>query len=56
MELRKEYVNELARLMRENDKIVILDADLAGAGGTKPLYKEFPDRWAYTPPQTAVRI
>ena len=44
MELRKEYVNELARLMRENDKIVILDADLAGAGGTKPLYKEFPDR------------
>lgn len=44
MELRKEYVNELARLMRENDKIVILDADLAGAGGTKPLYAEFPDR------------
>ena len=44
MELRKEYVNELARLMRENDKIVILDADLAGAGGTKPLYVEFPDR------------
>ncbi len=44
MELRKEYVNELARLMRENDKIVVLDADLAGAGGTKPLYKEFPDR------------
>lgn len=44
MELRKEYVGELARLMRENDKIVILDADLAGAGGTKPLYAEFPDR------------
>ena len=44
MELRKEYVNELARLMQENDKIFILDADLAGAGGTKPLYKEFPNR------------
>ncbi len=44
MELRKEYVGELARLMRQNDKIVILDADLAGAGGTKPLYEEFPDR------------
>ncbi len=44
MELRKAYVQELARLMRENDKIVILDADLAGAGGTKPLYSEFPDR------------
>ena len=44
MELRKEYVGELARLMKENDKIFILDADLAGAGGTKPLYAEFPDR------------
>lgn len=44
MELRKEYVGELARLMKQNDKIVVLDADLAGAGGTKPLYSEFPDR------------
>ena len=44
MELRKEYAGELARLMRENDKIIVLDADLAGAGGTKPLYAEFPDR------------
>jgi len=44
MELRKAYVAELSRLMKINDKIVILDADLAGAGGTKPLYKEFPDR------------
>ena len=44
MEVRKEYVGELARLMRKNDKIFILDADLASAGGTKPLYAEFPDR------------
>ena len=44
MELRKEYVGELSRLMKENDKIFVLDADLAGAGGTTPLYKEFPDR------------
>lgn len=44
MELRKRYVAELSRLMKENDKIVILDADLAGAVGTKPLYAEFPDR------------
>ena len=44
MELRKAYVEELARLLRQNAKIVILDADLAGAGGTKPLYREFPDR------------
>lgn len=44
MELRKMYVAELSRLMKQNDKIVILDADLAGALGTKPLYAEFPDR------------
>ena len=44
MELRKMYVAELSRLMKQNDKIVILDADLAGAIGTKPLYAEFPDR------------
>lgn len=44
MELRKSYAAELSRLMKENGKIVVLDADLAGAGGTKPLYKEFPDR------------
>ena len=44
MELRKEYVGELSRLMKQNDKIFILDSDLAGAGGTKPLYSEFPDR------------
>lgn len=44
MELRKMYVAELSRLMKQNDKIVILDADLAGAVGTKPLYQEFPDR------------
>ncbi len=44
MELRKEYAGELSRLMKQNDKIFILDADLAGAGGTKTLYAEFPER------------
>ncbi len=44
MELRKSYTAELSRLMKENDKIMILDADLAGAGGTKTLYAEFPER------------
>lgn len=44
MEVRKEYAGELARLMQQNDKIYILDADLAGAGGTKALYAQFPDR------------
>lgn len=44
MELRKSYAAELSRLMKENEKIVVLDADLAGAGGTKALYAEFPER------------
>ncbi len=44
MEMRKSYVNRLAQLMRQNDKIFVLDSDLASAGGTKPLYAEFPDR------------
>lgn len=44
MELRKAYVAEMARLMKQNDKIFILDADLSGAGGTKTLYQQFPER------------
>ncbi|MEG1706022.1 MAG: transketolase family protein, partial [Clostridia bacterium] len=44
MELRKVYAETMAELMKKNDKIVILDADLSKAGGTAPLYKAFPDR------------
>ena len=44
MEFRKVLCQELAALMRENDKIVILDADLAKPDGIYPLFQEFPDR------------
>lgn len=44
MEMRKAYAQTMAEIMRQNDKVVILDADLAKACGTTPLYKEFPDR------------
>ncbi|MCM1042804.1 MAG: transketolase family protein [Corallococcus sp.] len=44
MEVRKAYVNAMAELMTTDDKIVVLDADLSSAGGTKPLYTQFPDR------------
>lgn len=44
MEMRKAYAAALSALMKENDKIVILDADLSKACGTAPLYKEFPGR------------
>lgn len=44
MELRKAYVDKMLELMSANDKIVVLDADLASAGGTKPIYQKFPQR------------
>lgn len=44
MELRKAYVNKLMELMKDNDKIVVIDADLAAAGGTAPIYSNFPNR------------
>lgn len=44
MDLRQVLANELAKLMREDDRICVLDADLAKPNGTFPLYKEFPNR------------
>jgi len=44
MDLRSVLACELAKLMRVDDKICILDADLSKPNGTSPLYKEFPDR------------
>lgn len=44
MEFRKVLCNELSALMKENEKIVILDADLAKPDGIYPLFLEFPDR------------
>ena len=44
MEFRKSLCAALADLMRKDDKVCILDADLSKPNGTQPLYKEFPDR------------
>ena len=44
MEFRQVFFNQLQKLMKDNDKIVVLDADLAKPNGTYNLYKEFPDR------------
>lgn len=44
MEFRKVLCNELSALMKENEKIVILDADLAKPDGIYPLFLEFPER------------
>ena len=45
MEFRKILCNELSALMKENDKIVVLDADLGKPNGISPLSNEFPDRY-----------
>lgn len=44
MEVRKVFAATLEKMMRENENIVMLDADLAKAGGTFGLRKIFPDR------------
>lgn len=44
MEFRQALCKTLAELMRKDEKICILDADLAKPNGTVPLYKEFPNR------------
>lgn len=44
MEVRKVFAATLEKMMRENENIVMLDADLAKAGGTFGLREVFPDR------------
>ena len=44
MEFRQVIYNQLEKLMSQNDKIVVLDADLAKPNGTFNLYQKFPDR------------
>ena len=42
---RQSYGEALKKLGKENEKIVVLDADLSGATKTKIFAKEFPDRF-----------
>lgn len=44
MEMRAMYAQCLAELMEQDDKLILLDADLSKACGTFPLRKRFPDR------------
>jgi transketolase len=44
MEMRQVLASKLEELMKENNKIVILDADLSKPNGTSELYKKYPDR------------
>ena len=44
MEMRKVLAAELENLMTKNDKIVLINADLAKAAGLSGLYSKFPNR------------
>ena len=44
MEFRQQLQATLSKLMEQDEKIVILDADLSKPNGTAPLYKKFPNR------------
>lgn len=44
MEFRQVLASELKELMKKDETICVLDADLAKPNGTYPLYKEFPNR------------
>ena len=44
MEFRQAFYKTLKELMTNDERICVLDADLAKPNGTFPLYKEFPDR------------
>ncbi len=44
MEFRQALFNTLAELMEKDERICVLDADLAKPNGTYPLYAKFPNR------------
>ncbi len=44
MDMRDAFCASLLELAAENEKIVLLDADLIGAMGTKPFRKAYPER------------
>ena len=44
MEMREVFVEKLAEAMERDDKIVVIDADLAKSTKTWGLRKTFPDR------------
>ena len=44
MEMRAVYAECLAKLMEQDRHVVVLDADLAKASGTRGLYERFPEQ------------
>lgn len=44
MEMRQAYAQEMAKLMRDDRHVIVLDADLANSTAMRKLYSEFPDQ------------
>lgn len=44
VEIRKVFAEELEKLIEKDERIVVLDADLASSNGTRPLEDKYPDR------------
>lgn len=44
MEMRKVLASELEKMMEKDERIVVIDADLANANGTLGIRKKFPER------------
>ena len=44
MEMRAIYANCLAEMMEKDRRVVVLDADLSKASGTRALYERFPEQ------------
>ena len=44
MEMRAVYAECLAQMMEQDRHVIVLDADLAKASGTRKLYERFPDQ------------
>lgn len=43
-EMRQAYCETLIEAARNNSRILVIDCDLSNSVGTKPFYKEFPER------------
>lgn len=44
MEMRKAFCDTLMEMAKEDKNVIVMDADLMGAMGTKPFAKEFPEQ------------
>lgn len=44
MEMRQAFAKELEKIMEQDDRVCLIDADLAKASGTTGIHQKFPDR------------